>query len=125
MLLAPRIVSNDADKIIRLRGRAKNAPPGYIYNGKCWSLGNNKRRTPCGIATIGRLLRTDVRLAGVNHWIGLAARRAQRGASGRAGVDLVVDSRGLHAGAARTDVRGTGRHLPCGWRGGEVSLLLA
>src|SRR5207302_6429729 len=117
------IVSNHADNAT---ARTRQEPsPVYINNGKCWSLGNNKRRTSCGIATIGRLLRTDVCLAGLNHRIWLAARRSQRGASGRPSVDLVVDSRGLHAGAARVDVRGTRGYLPRRWRVCSSSLLLA
>ena len=61
---------------------------------------------------IGRLLRADVRLARLDHRIGLAARRAQRGRGRGAGVDPVVDARGVDAVAARADVRRARRDLP-------------
>src|SRR5438105_700745 len=109
--------------MIRLYGCAKKLCD--IHNGKSWSLGNNNGQTSCRIATISRLLRADVRLAGLNHWIWLAARRAERGSSGGPSLDLVMDPRGLHAGAARVDVRGTGGYLPRRWRVCSISLLLA
>src|SRR5258706_4219284 len=37
---------------------------------------NRKARATCRVATLGRLLRSDVRLAGIDHWIGLAVGRA-------------------------------------------------
>src|SRR5947207_8560627 len=64
--------------------------------GTARTAGRN-RRPP---APFGGLLRPDVRLAGVDHRIGLAAGRAQRRATSRARVGAVVDPRSLHAGAA-------------------------
>ena len=76
-------------------------------------------------ATVRRLLRADDGLARIDHRIGLAAGRAQRGGAGRPGVGPVVDPRGGNAVAARPGVRGARRDLSGGRRSREVPVLLA
>src|SRR5205085_7871836 len=82
-----------------------------------WDIGNPHHiPSPCyrsrtndytrgSAQAFGRLLGSDVRLARLDHRIGLAARRAQRGGSRRTGLDSVVAARGRHALAARARLR--------------------
>src|SRR5258708_1076787 len=73
---------------------------------------------------VRRLLGADVRVARLDHRIGLAARRAQRRGSGGTGVGPLVDPRGRNAVAAGARLRRAGRGLSGGRRRRTVPLLL-